>query len=104
MQFQQAFRGSLVYTKNPDSRLVIRFRGTRIRLRYTAAANRCRGQASIDGAAPVLFDEFSRQTRWQAFTAPLAAPTGDHRLELRIAPGEPARPGCYLDLDGFTVE
>jgi hypothetical protein len=104
MQFAQAFRSSLVYTSHPESHLVIRFQGTRIRLRYTAAANRCQGQITIDQAPPILFDEFSRQTRWQAFTPVFSAPPGEHRLDLRIAPSNPARPGCYLDLDGFTIE
>jgi hypothetical protein len=104
MQFQQAFRSSLVYTSNLDSHLVIRFRGRRIRLRYTAAANRCQGQVTIDQGRPVLFDQFSQQTRWQALTPAFTAPPGEHRLDLRIAPSHPARPGCYLDLDGFTVE
>lgn len=103
LQFQQAFQGTLVYSRDPRAAVSIRFRGTAVRLRYTAAANRCKGQIQLDGADAGELNQFSSETRWQAESGLFrAAGAGDHTLTLRFAPS--AQRGCYVDLDGFVVE
>ncbi len=103
LQFQQAFRGTLVYTNDPSAWAEIRFEGKTIRLIYTAAANRCRAAVFLDGTPAGGFDQHSSETRWQSESPGFPAPaSGIHTLRLSFA--APAAAGCYLDLDGFRVE
>jgi hypothetical protein len=103
LQFRQAFQGTLVYSQDPRAAVSIRFRGTAVRLLYTAAANRCKGQVALDGAEARELNQYSAETRWQA-ESPLfrATGAGEHTLTLRAARME--RRGCFVDLDGFVVE
>jgi membrane protein YdbS with pleckstrin-like domain len=103
LQFAGAYRGTLVYTNDAGAEALLRFRGRAIRLLYTAAANRCAAAVSLDGGAGKLLDQHSAQTRWQSESPAFrAAQAGEHVLRLRMAAAQPA--GCYVDLDGFTVE
>ena len=103
LQFAQANRGTLVYTNDPSAEALIRFRGTSIRLLHTAAANRCTASVSLDGAAQAEWNQHAAETRWQAESPVFAASgAGEHLLRLRFAAGRQG--GCYLDLDGFTVQ
>lgn len=107
LQFDNAYRRTLVYSNDSRSRLLIRFDGTSVRLIYTAAANRCKGLVSIDEGEESTLQEFSEQTRWQAVSEPfVAAAPGRHLLQLRFPQdkSKTAIGGCYLDLDGFIVE
>jgi hypothetical protein len=106
-QFPSALGGTLVYTNDARSSLQFRFRGSAVKLIYTAAANRCEGAVSIDGGSPVRFNEYSATTHWQSISEPFrAAELGDHTLLLSLPQngGNGKGNGCYLDLDGFIVE
>lgn len=103
LQFSEAYRGTLVYTNDTGAEALLRFRGSAIRLLYTAAANRCAAAVSLDGAAKTVLDQHSMKTRWQSESPAFrAAEAGEHVLRLQMAATQPA--GCYVDLDGFTVE
>ena len=78
-----------------------------MKLIYTAAANRCQAQVSLDDGDPVPLNQYSAATKWQSVSAPFRAESaGEHTLWMRFAqnPGKDAIAGCYLDLDGFIVE
>ncbi|MBI5084436.1 MAG: hypothetical protein HZB13_07555, partial [Acidobacteria bacterium] len=107
LQFHQAYRGTLVYGNDSRSRLLIRFNGTAVRLKYTAAANRCTALISIDEGEEFPFSQFSQETRWQALSPRFAAAApGEHLLQLRFPQdrSKTAISSCYIDLDGFVVE
>ena len=107
LQFQGALRSTLVYTDDTRSSLSIRFRGSAVKLIYTAAANRCEGIVSIDHRDSVRFNQYSALTRWQSVSATFRAPeSGEHTLRMGFQPdgGKGGVARCYLDLDGFIVE
>jgi hypothetical protein len=107
LQFRGAARHTLVYTNDIRSRLQIRFRGTAVKLVYTAAANRCPGTVTLDDGEPLPLNQYAAATKWQAVSEPFrAAAPGDHVLELRFPSNrsDGVIAGCYLDLDGFIVE
>ncbi|MBN9660700.1 MAG: hypothetical protein J0H49_21090 [Acidobacteria bacterium] len=106
VQFGQAYQGTLVYTNDTRSRLLIRFRGRSIQLKYTAAANRCSGLISIDEGEEKPLNEYSLETKWQSLSPEYsAANEGDHLMQMRFPLGVSKSPiaSCYLDLDGFVV-
>ncbi|QOY85204.1 hypothetical protein [Paludibaculum fermentans] len=106
LQFTQAYEGTLVYTNDTRSRLLIRFRGRSIQLKYTAAANRCSGLVSIDEGEEKPVNEFSLETKWQTLSPEYdAGNPGEHLMQLRFPEGVSKIPiaSCYLDLDGFIV-
>ncbi|MGJ5813190.1 hypothetical protein [Paludibaculum fermentans] len=106
LQFTQAYQGTLVYTNDTRSRLLIRFHGRSIQLRYTAAANRCSGLVSIDEGEEKALNEFSLETKWQTLSPEYSALSeGDHLMQMRFPQGVSKLPiaSCYLDLDGFVV-
>ncbi|GIU74212.1 MAG: hypothetical protein KatS3mg004_1299 [Bryobacteraceae bacterium] len=101
-QFPQTHAGTVVYTNARDAEVGIRFRGSAIRLMYTAAFNRCAAAAELDSGGALRFDQRSAETRWQQWSPWIEAPQpGAHTLRLRIAPDSPG--GCWIDLDGFEV-
>jgi hypothetical protein len=107
MQFTRAWRGTLVYTNNNTARVRIRFDGSAVRLRFTAAANRCQAQVMIDGGEPQPFNQYSLDTHWAVLSPPFrAAAPGHHEALLRFTPTDKmdAVGGCFIDLDGFRVE
>lgn len=98
LQFASAYRGTLVYTNAAGAAAEVRFRGRAVKLKYTAASNRCRARVELDGREWAL-DQHSALTRWQAESEWYeASREGEHVLRLSGAAG-----GCYVDLDGFTV-
>ncbi|MGC4049653.1 MAG: hypothetical protein QM757_09095 [Paludibaculum sp.] len=106
VQFRQAYQGTLVYTNDTRSRLLIRFRGRSIQLKYTAAANRCSGLISIDEGEEQPLNEYSMETKWQALSPEYAAASeGEHLMQMRFPQGVSKVPiaSCYLDVDGFVV-
>jgi hypothetical protein len=107
LDFVKAHQGTLVYTNDARSKVHIRFQGQAITLIHTAALNRCRLLATIDGAESVAFSQNAGQTQWQARTARFEAPPGYHTMTVRfpmLAGGVSPVLGCYADLDGFIVE
>lgn len=106
LQFGQAFQGTLVYTNDTRSRVLIRFTGRSIQLKYTAAANRCPGLVSIDDGVEEPLNEYSLETKWQTQSPEFqAAGPGEHLMQMRFPQGVSKQPiaSCYLDLDGFVV-
>ena len=102
LQFPQTWSGTLVYTDRTDAEVLLRFGGSAVRLMYTAAFNRCRAAATLDGAAAGWIDQRSAETRWRKWSTWFGTQgAGPHTLSLRIAPGSP--PGCWIDLDAFEV-
>jgi hypothetical protein len=107
LQFEKAYRGTLAYTNDARSKVHIRFQGRAITLIHTAALNRCRLMATIDGAESVAFSGNAVRTQWQARTQRFEAPPGYHTLTVQfptIAGGISSVLGCFADLDGFIVE
>ena len=107
LQFKGAARSSLVYSNDTRSRILIRFRGSAVKLIYTAAANRCEGLVSLDDGEETSLNQHSATTRWQSVSAPFrAASAGEHTLRVRLpqSGGIDVIAGCFLDLDGFIVE
>jgi len=107
LQFTEAWHATLAYSNNNTSRVTIRFHGNAVRLRYTAAANRCLAQVQIDGGAPEALNQYAPATRWATLSQSFrAASQGDHELLLRFPPSDrvAAVGGCFIDLDGFQVE
>lgn len=103
LQFAAAYRGTLVYTSDARSAVELRFRGSSIRLLYTAASNRCAAAVSLDGGAESAWSQYAAQTRWQALSPAFTATgPGEHVLRMRLAPAQPG--ACFADLDGFIVE
>lgn len=101
-QFAETSGGTLVYSNDREAEARIRFRGSAVRLMYTAAFNRCTALVLMDGAPAGRFDQRSAEVRWRQWSPWFAAPQpGEHTLSLRIAPGSPS--GCWLDLDAFEV-
>jgi hypothetical protein len=102
LQFPETWRGTLVYTNSSAAEARIRFRGSAVRLMFTAAFNRCRAEAALEGAAARVFDQRSAETRWRQWSPWFEALLpGEHTLVLRMAPGSPA--SCWIDLDAFEV-
>ncbi len=107
LNFKHAYRGTLAYSNDARSRVLIRFQGRAITLIHTAAANRCPAFVSIDGADSTPFSQYSESTGWQSRSPRLDAPPGHHTLTLRFPQprdGGSSVLGCFLDLDGFIVE
>ncbi|MBA3975620.1 MAG: hypothetical protein C0504_15545 [Candidatus Solibacter sp.] len=107
MGFDKAHKGTLAFTNDARARVHIRFEGRAITLIHTAALNRCRLMAVLDGAESVAFSQNSEQTQWQARTRRFEAPPGYHTLTVQfpaLAHGVPSALGCFADLDGFVVE
>ncbi|WP_321472966.1 hypothetical protein [uncultured Paludibaculum sp.] len=106
LQFSQAYQGTLVYTNDTRSRVLVRFKGRSIQLKYTAAANRCSGLISIDEGTEQPLNEFSQETKWQSLSPEYAAEaTGEHLMQMRFPQDVSKQPiaSCFLDLDGFVV-
>lgn len=102
LQFTAAYLGTLVYSNDPRAEARIHFEGAAVRVAYTAAFNRCRAEALLDGQPAGAVEQYSGQVRWQQWSAWFRAPAaGRHVLRLRKAHGsvEP----CFIDLDGFEV-
>ncbi|MBE0659690.1 MAG: hypothetical protein IH602_18500, partial [Bryobacteraceae bacterium] len=106
-EFDKAHKGTLAYTNDARSKVHIRFQGRAITLIHTAALNRCRLLATLDGGESVAFSENAERTQWQARTRRFEAPPGYHTLTVQfptMAGGASPVLGCYADLDGFAVE
>lgn len=103
----KAYKGTLAYTNDARSRIVIRFEGQALTLIHTAAANRCSLLVSLDGADSVVFSQYSERANWQSRSARFEATPGYHTLTVRFPQpreGTSSVVGCFADLDGFIVE
>jgi hypothetical protein len=106
-EFDKAHKRTLAYTNDARSKVHIRFQGRAITLIHTAALNRCRLLATMDGGESVAFSENAERTQWQARTQRFEAPPGYHTLTVQfptMAGMASTVLGCYADLDGFIVE
>ena len=100
-QFAETFGHTLTYTATPGNFWQLRFRGRRVRVVYTAAANRGVSEVAVDGRAVGVLDQRSDATRWQAEQSFDAGELSEHRLRVTLRSG---KPGDYLDLDRLIVE
>jgi hypothetical protein len=101
-QFPEASGHTITYSLNPVDFVQLKFRGSRVRILYTAAANRGEAEVSIDGHVVGRLDQRSAETRWQASAVFTAAAAGDHTVRVSL-PSDIAA-GAYVDIDGFVVE
>jgi hypothetical protein len=107
VDFPGAWKGTLAFTNDARSRVVIRFEGHALRLIHTAAANRCRALVSLDDGGEREFSEFAPAPRMQSVSDVFAAATaGRHHFQLRFPQAQTKRAiqPCFLDIDGFVVE
>ena len=97
-QFAEAGSHTLTYTYIAGDWVQLRFQGRRVRVVYTAAANRGTASVVLDGRVVASLDQHSPQTQWQAEAVYDAGSEGMHTLRLELTGGG------YLDVDGFVVE
>ena len=106
LQFPCASRSTLVYSNDTQSRLLIRFRGSALKLIFTAAANRCEGLVSLDDGDPIPLNQHSAATKWQSVSAPFrAAAYREPILQFPFSHnrGQRVLARCCLVLGGFIV-
>jgi hypothetical protein len=98
-QFVRASGHTLTYTRTQGDSVQFRFQGKRVRVTYTAAANRGTAQVILDGKPAGTLRQTAAETRWQSEAFFDAEAGGPHTLELRHA-GD----GLFIDVDRFLVE
>jgi hypothetical protein len=101
-QFADAAGHTLTYSAGPGDYVELRFTGRRVRVVYTAAANRAAGAVTLDGNQAAPLDQHSAETRWQAAAVYEAGNSGTHVLRIQHNGGTARE--TYLDIDRFIVE
>lgn len=106
LQFTQAYEGTLVYTNDTRSRLLIRFRGRSIQLEVHGGGEPVFG-AGVDrrGRRETCERVLAGDQVADAVTGVRRRESREHLMQLRFPEGVSKIPiaSCYLDLDGFIV-
>jgi hypothetical protein len=101
-QFAAAFGHTLTYSLDRGAYVQFRFNGQRVRIVYTAAANRGVAVVVVDGNHAPPLNQYSVETRWQASAVYEAGRSGTHVIRIQHN-GGPAT-DAYIDIDRFIVE
>jgi len=99
------YGGTHAFSRLTSATVTFTFSGTRVRWFGKRAANYGRAWVSVDGATPVLVDQYSSATlyRQRLFESALLQP-GSHTLKIRVAGTKNSSSnGRYVDADAFQV-